>query len=213
MDAQLNWVFPCALVAITLLTAAVPYVLLERRWRWRWQEIEIGQIPAHLGDAHYRQGAGVPTYLPCAPRIVKIAAFTSFVFGQLFAPLVLMATIATLFYGIGLLWTPFAIATLKQYRAGAKLLRRVPRSSYLNMRTATRWVIAVYSIFVAVTLGFAILFAGPDILWAPILIFDGFALLAIAQALLCSYAIARHKDALFASTRAFHVAAGDPLAA
>ena len=65
-------------------------------WRkppWRWREVETGRAPVLTGDdSPYRAGGSVPTHLGDAPRMIQFAAYTCFLFGQMFVPGLLMHT-------------------------------------------------------------------------------------------------------------------------
>src|SRR4051812_23268921 len=89
------------------VAAAIPFLITRSRWRWRWREVETGQVPVMTGeDSPYRAGGTVPTHLGDAPRSVQLAAFTCFLFGQMFVPGLLTGIFGLLAFGIGLVSIP-----------------------------------------------------------------------------------------------------------
>jgi hypothetical protein len=124
---------------IFFAVAVIAYLVVERRWRWRWQEVESGRVAADGAAGTYRDGGAVPRYLPRAPAAVRAAAFASLLLGQLFVPLAFIGGMAIVYYGLGVVVTPFLIGTFKIYRAGLTLLRRDPRLAYFRARDAAVW--------------------------------------------------------------------------
>ncbi len=139
MDAgELTMIF--AVAAGFIAAAALAYVVVEPRWRWRWREVEIGREPVRQDDGDpYRASGTVPVFLVRAPRLVRVAAYSSLLFGQLFVPGLLVAGLGLALGGIGLVMIPGLIANGKLYAAGLALLRREPRVAYLRARNAAAW--------------------------------------------------------------------------
>src|SRR5437870_38389 len=125
--------------AVWMGAAVLPFAILERRWRWRWQEVESGEVPAHAGMALYREAGRVPTYLREAPGLVRFAAFTCLLLGELLLPGMVLATLGMFFFGLGMLIIPILITAGKLYRAGLLMLLREPRTAYFAARNAARW--------------------------------------------------------------------------
>jgi hypothetical protein len=177
--------------------AAVPFWFFARRWRWRWQEVTNGELPVQAGAALYREAGSVPTYLREAPPLVRAAAFSCLLFGQLLIPYLVMSCMALFFFGIGLVLVPILITAGKLYRAGLLLLRREPRTAYFAARNAafwSLWCVGLGGVGCIVTLC-----ANPDFG-----LFVAMALgvaVVVAQALLLLRATRRYEDALFAPSR------------
>lgn len=129
-----------ALVAMLCLAcAAVPYFVVERRWRWRWREIAAGRVAADAVGGAYRAAGDVPRFRERAPASVRLAAFSSLLVGQLFVPLTLVGAFTILYFGLGVLTVPYLITCAKLYRAGLTLLHRDPRLAYFRARDAAQW--------------------------------------------------------------------------
>src|SRR5262245_633931 len=96
-----------------LAAAAIPYLLVERRWRWRWREVEIGRLPAESVGGFYRAGGTVPEFLTQAPRLVRATSYTCFFFGQMFIPGLCMGAFGLVAGGIGLVSVPGLIVAAK----------------------------------------------------------------------------------------------------
>jgi hypothetical protein len=187
------------LFALTVFfaAAALPYAILEKRWRWRWQEVQTGEVPAHAGTALYRQAGQVATYLREAPPRMRFAAFSCLLFGQLLLPGMVLATLGMFFFGLGMVIVPILITAGKLYRAGLLLLRREPRSAYFAARNAAYW-----SLWCA---GFGVLGCGLTCYyafsWLFVAIAAPVAAMIIGQALLLLHVTRRSEDALFATSR------------
>jgi hypothetical protein len=192
-----------------LLSAALPYLLVESKWRWRWREVEVGRLPTHLGEQSlYRDAGTVPTYLRRAPRMIRIAAFTCFLFGQMFVPGLLMGAFGLIAGGIGLVSIPGLITAAKLYASGLALLRREPRVAYFKTRNAAAWALWLNGIVFAGSLIIGAVVrmgAGNEVVWAFIAFFNGYGLLSALQAWLCLRATSRYEDALFLPTEATKV--------
>jgi hypothetical protein len=186
-----------AIVALWIGAAALPFAILGRRWQWRWQEVEAGDAPAHAGSALYREAGRVPTFLRQAPPLIRVAAFSSMLLGQLFIPYLVVATMGLFFFGLGMLLVPILITAAKLYRAGLLLLRREPRAAYFAARNAAWWSLwctgfGLIACMIVVYYAFS---------WAFVAVSVPIALLIAGQALLVLRATERYEDALFASSR------------
>lgn len=185
---------------VALLAAALPYVFVESRWRWRWREIEVGRVAADGGGGGiYRAGGEVPRFLGAAPPLVRAAAFSCFLFGQMFVPGLLLGVLGMVMGGIGLVSIPGLITAAKLYRAGLALLRREPRAAYFRARDAAAWALWLNGILMCGSLLALPLLRHPTG-WAVAGVLDGYGLLSIAQALLLRQATRQHEDALFAGS-------------
>ena len=184
---------------LALLAAALPYVFVESRWRWRWREIEVGRVAADGGGGIYRAGGEVPRYLPAAPTLVRVAAFSCFLFGQMFLPGLVMGVFGMVMAGIGLVSIPGLITAAKIYRAGFALLRREPRAAYFRARDAAAWALWLNGIIMC---GSLVAMATPlrHNGWVLTLVLDGYGALSIAQALLLRRVARAYEDALFAGS-------------
>jgi hypothetical protein len=194
-------------VALGLLFAAgLPYLQVESAWRWRWREVVEGEVVAHQGPAGVYRAAGmVPTYRQSAPASIKMAAFSSLLFGQMFLPGLLLGAFGLLAGGIGLCSIPGLITAAKLYRAGLQLLRREPREAYFSARNAAAWALWLNGIVLGGSLLLIITITpfGPvgDAAWALLLFVNGYGALSMLQALLVLYALSKHEAALFAPSR------------
>jgi hypothetical protein len=200
-DALLIWVL---VVAGMLLAAALPYFIVEARWRWRWREVEVGREPIHDGDgALYRASGTVPIYLRRAPALVRAAAFTCLLFGQLFVPGLILGAMALVAGGVGLVMIPGLITAAKLYLAGLALLRREPRVAFFRARNAAAWTLWLNGVELALTLVVALLLGPADEgVWYAFAAFNGWSLICAAQALVLLKASRAHEDALFLPTEA-----------
>jgi hypothetical protein len=198
---------PSAIGAAALFgAAALPYFAVERRWRWRWHEVPAGEIPAdrtQLGA--YRQGSAVPTYCERAPAAVRLAAFTSLFFGQMFVPGLALGLLGIAFYGVGVVSIPGLIVAAKLYRSGLTLLRREPRLAFFQARSAVRWSLWLNLLALAIVVPSIMISVRSQRPLADNLdvarclaLYSG---LSIAQALQLRAAISQHEDALFAPTQ------------
>jgi hypothetical protein len=203
MDTDALLIF--VLIAIGLLVAAtLPYLIVETRWRWRWREVEIGRANIHDGGGGlYRAPGTVPVFRRRAPGLVRAAAFTSLLFGQLFVPGLLIGSIGLIAGGIGLVMIPGLITNAKLYSSGLALLRREPRVAYFRARNAVAWALWLNGILFALSVAVMVLLRPWDAgAWWCFGILNGHGLLATAQALLLRRATRVHEDALFAPTEA-----------
>jgi hypothetical protein len=190
------------IAAALLIAAALPYALVERRWRWRWREVERDRVPAVAGGGAYRDAGVVPRYRARAPLSLRAAGLTSLLLGQLFVPGVVAGTIGVAFGGLGVLTIPWLIGLAKLYRAGLSLLRRDPRLAYFRARDAAMWSLwlngaLVGGPFVLVPLLRPSAAGFPTL---PLVCLEGYCLVSLLQALLVRRAIRVHEDALFAAS-------------
>ena len=112
---------------VMLFAASLPYVFVEGRWRWRWREVQAGRVAADGADGGiYRAGGEVPRYLHEAPRLVRWTAFSCFLFGQMFAPGLVVALFGLMMAGVGLLSIPGLITAAKIYRVGVLMYGKRP---------------------------------------------------------------------------------------
>ena len=202
----MNAMDPLAALAVVALAmaslAALPYLIVEGRWRWRWQEIERGRVAVDGAAGVYRSGGEVPRYLVEAPRLVRVAAYSCFLFGQMFVPGLVMGMFGMVAAGIGLVSIPGLITAAKVYRAGLALLRRQPRVAYFRARDAAAWALWLNGIALG---GSFLLMATPlrpmsHSAWGIMAFVDGYGVASILQALLLRRAARLHEDALFAAT-------------
>jgi hypothetical protein len=191
------------------LAAAIPWLITRSRWRWRWREVETGRAPVLAGeDSPYRAGGTVPTHLGDAPRMIQIAAYTCFLFGQMFIPGLLMGIFGLIAFGIGLVSIPGLITAAKLYSSGFALLRREPRIAYLKARNAAAWAIWLNGIIFA---GSALIelmpFRATEINGGlgMMLAINFYGLMSVLQALFLKRVTARYEDELFAPTRLVRV--------
>jgi hypothetical protein len=197
-------------IFLGLLTAAgLPYLILEHRWRWRWREVPAGLAPAHeASGAVYRQEGTVSTYLREAPPLIRMAAFSCLLFGQMFVPGLLVGAFGLIVGGIGMVSIPGLITAAKLYCAGLALLRREPRAAYFGARNAAAWALWLNGTIFAVTTSIALVARISSVdFWAFYATLNGYGLLSVLQALLLIYATRKHEDALFAPSQLVRIAA------
>ena len=185
------------IVALWIGAAALPYWFFAKRWRWRWQEVESGELPVQAGASLYREAGTVPTYLRQAPPLVRAAAFSCFLFGQLLIPYLVMSCLALFFFGIGLVLVPILITAGKLYRAGLMLLRREPRTAYFAARNAALWSLWCVGLGGVGCVVVLVANFDPTLFAVMALAITG----VVAQALLLLRATRRYEDALFAPSR------------
>jgi hypothetical protein len=192
-------------VALGLLSAAaLPYLLVESGWRWRWREVICGEAAANTGAVGvYRVEGTVPTYRREAPASIRLAAFTSLLFGQMFLPGLLLGAFGLLAGGIGLVSIPGLITAAKLYRSGLQLLRREPREAYFAARNAATWVLWLNGVVLLASLMIVVSPLRPsgEAGWSLLGVLNGYGLLSMLQALLVMHATAKHEDALFAPSQ------------
>ena len=195
-------VLTLASIALGLVvTAAVPYVLVERRWRWRWREVEAGAIDVfNDGGGAYRAGGTVPTYRARAPGLVRGVAFSCLFFGQMFVPGLLLGSFGLLAGGVGLVSIPGLITAAKLYRAGIQLLKRQPREAYFGGRNAAAWALWLNGVVFGASLLIALTPLRPTTEGGFVLmgLINAYGLASVLQALLLLRATDRFEDALFA---------------
>jgi hypothetical protein len=195
MTMMMAWLL--GIVALWIGAAALPFFIFARRWRWRWQEVTNGEAPVHAGASLYREAGTVPTYLREAPPLVRAAAFSCLLLGQLLIPYLVIACMALFFFGIGLVLLPIIITAGKLYRAGLLLLRREPRTAYFAARNAAFW--SLWCVGLGGFGCFVTLCAAFD--WGLLAAMVLAITVIVAQALLLLRATRRYEDALFASSR------------
>jgi hypothetical protein len=200
MEALFTWV---GIAIGALACAALPYYFLERRWRWRWQEVEAGQVRADSVGGVHRQGGYVSLYLARAPLLVRIAAFTCLLFGQMFVPGLLAGLFGLPVRGLGMVSIPGLVTAAKLYAAGFALLRREPRRAFFGAKSAAEWALWLNGIIIV---GFLPL-AAARVDWAiyTMPLFYIYGALSIAQAILLLVAVRRHEDAIFGGLPRAHV--------
>jgi len=189
-----------ALVLASMVFAAIlPYLLVERRWRWRWREVEIGRLPVVSDGGLYRGGGSVPDFLTRAPGMMRAAALSCLLFGQMVIPGLCLGAFGLVAGGLGVVSIPGLITAAKLYGAGLALLRREPHAAYHKAKSAALWalwlngVIAALSIFVA---GVSVI-KGAWGVCAFVGVVNLYGLLSAGQALFLLTAIRRCEDALF----------------
>ena len=194
------------IVGVGLLgCAAIPLWASESRWRWRWQEVEVGRVPVDAAQGAYRESASVPRYLAAAPRLIRLAAFTCFLFGQMFVPGLLMGLFGLMALGMGVVSIPGLVTAAKLYSTGFALLRREPRAAYFKARSAAAWAIWLNTLVFA---GSVLIELTPiratrlDGGLGLMLFVNAYGALSIAQALFLRHVANRYEDALFGPTRA-----------
>jgi hypothetical protein len=189
---------------VLLVCAALPYVFVESRWRWRWREIEAGRVRADdTGGGVYRSGGDVPRYLERAPQLVRVAAYSCFLFGQMFVPGLVVGVFGVLFFGIGIVSVPGLITAALLYRAGFALLRR-ERTAFFKARDAAAWALWLNGLILVGSFMLATTPLRPMSHGAMrlFLFVDGYGVASIAQALVLRRAARTWQDALFAVSAA-----------
>jgi hypothetical protein len=187
-----------------LIAAAVPYLLVEPRWRWRWREVEAGRVAADdLDGGIYRASGTVPTYLRGAPARVRFAAYTCLLFGQMFVPGLLVGAFGLLAGGIGLVSIPGLITAAKLYRTGLLLLRREPREAYFAARNAAAWALWLNGLIMAASFALLLTPLRPtsEAGLGLFLLINGYGFCSIVQALFVRSAVDKFEDALFAPSQ------------
>ncbi|HEX8954049.1 MAG TPA: hypothetical protein VF945_19475 [Polyangia bacterium] len=188
-----------AIVALVMLFAAsLPYVFVESRWRWRWREVPAGRVAADgASGGVYRAGGEVPRYLQQAPRLVRVAAFTCFLFGQMFVPGLAVGLFGLVMAGVGLLSIPGLVTAWKLYGVGFALLRRDFRLGVLRAREAAAWALWLNGIIFAGSLLFVPRALDHHGTGGLIAFVDGYGALSVLQALLLRRAVRVWEDAFF----------------
>ena len=166
------------LAHIAPLLAPIAYVRAERARRPAWEEMPL---PARLLDASiYRTGAPVVAgYVGRAPRLVRLAAASCYVFGAMFVPGAALALIGIFAAGLGVLGLPGLVVAAKLWGAGGRLLGGTRRGA---AEAATSAKIALW--FNAVLLAPALVFWLLDVEFFLPAAVAMYALLSIGQALL-----------------------------
>lgn len=178
-------------------TAALPYAIVEARWRWRWREVEHGRIPADASAGPYRAAGDVPRYYERAPGLVRVVGFGCLLLGQFVVLAALIGMVFIFWAGVPVVAFPLAISAGKLYRAGIALLRREPRESCFRARSAVTWAVWANGAVVVFALVARLAWHPPTFAWlAPTI----YSLVAIAHARLLHHVTRRYEDALFAGT-------------
>jgi hypothetical protein len=165
--------------------------------------VQSGETAAHEGGGGvYRVEGTVPLFLTRAPALVRLAAFSCFLFGQMFVPGLLVGAFGLLAGGIGMVSIPGLITAAKLYRAGLALLRREPRAAWFAARNAAAWALWLNGTVFALSMVTAVMAHTASVdFWAFIGFVNGYGLLSVLQALLLLAATRRHEDALFAPSQ------------
>ncbi len=196
MDAYTLAVIGTVLLGLAI-AAALPYLIFETRWRWRWREVQDGQERVYDGDGDlYRRAGDVPRYRTRAPAMIRWAAFTCFLFGQMFIPGLVLGGLGLVLGGIGLVMVPGLIANAKLYFAGVSLLKREPRVTWFRVRNAALWVYWVHGVILTASAALGLLIHDGE-LWIVLGLINGYGLICIGQALFLQRAAAASEDALF----------------
>jgi hypothetical protein len=186
------------------LAAAVPFLISRGRWRWRWREVESGRAPVLAGDGSpYRDGGSVPLHLAGPPPAIQLAAYTCFLFGQMFVPGLVMGMFGLVAFGIGLVSIPGLITAAKLYSTGFALLRREPRVAWIKAHNAAAWAIWLNGIVFAGSVLIELMpFRATELSGGLglLLFVNGYGALSVLQALYLRRVTARYEDELFAPT-------------
>jgi hypothetical protein len=191
-----------------LLCAAIPLWASEARWRWRWQEIEVGRAPADAAQGAYRESASVPQYLKAAPRLIRLAAFSCFLFGQMFVPGLLMGLFGLMALGVGVVSIPGLVTAAKLYSTGFALLRREPRVAFFKAQSAVGWALWLNGLVFAGSVLIELMPFRATSLEGGLglmLFVNVYGLFSVAQALFLRHVVGRYEDALFGPTRAVRI--------
>jgi hypothetical protein len=186
-------------LASMVLAAVLPYFVVERGWRWRWREVEIGRLPVQSDGALYREGGTVPDFLERAPRLVRAAAFSCLMFGQMFIPGLCLGAFGLVAGGLGVVSIPGLITAAKLYGAGLALLRREPAAAYAKAKSAALWALWLNGVIAGLSV-FAVGVAAVKSAWgicAFVGLVNVYGALSVGQALFLLFAIRRYEDALF----------------
>ena len=112
------------LTAAAVLVAVGLFLWLERRGRSRWAQVPAGSFAT--ARAPYRATSVIAAHLPRAPRLVRTAAFGCLAFGQLFAPLIVLALVKYPFDGIAIPLVPGLALVALNWSCAWLLLARSP---------------------------------------------------------------------------------------
>jgi hypothetical protein len=100
------------------------FLWLERRGRSRWSEVPAQSFSTE--HAPYRASSVIASHLARAPRLVRAAAFGCLAFGQLFAPLIVLALVKYPFDGIAIPLVPGLALVALNWACAWLLLARSP---------------------------------------------------------------------------------------
>jgi hypothetical protein len=112
--------FGCTAVVV----ASVVFTLVEKKWRRRWRAVPLGVALVATGP--YRSASVVARHFVRAPAMVRIAAASSIVFGQVFLPALVFALMVMPFDGIAIALLPGILVTVATWSCGLLLLYRAP---------------------------------------------------------------------------------------
>jgi hypothetical protein len=107
-----------------VLGALALFLWLERRWRPRWTQVPVGEYSTPRMP--YRASSLVAAHLSKAPRLIRTAAFGCLAFGQLFAPLIVLALAKYPFDGIAIPLVPGLALVALNWACAWLLLARSP---------------------------------------------------------------------------------------
>jgi len=107
--------------ALSFAIAGVLYAWVERRARPHWAGVAVRS--ASVGSP-YRASTLAVEHLSRAPRLVRVAAFASFAFGQVFVPALVFVLATFRFDGLGVPLFPGVVIALVTWCCGWLLLRR-----------------------------------------------------------------------------------------
>lgn len=161
------------------LLAPVAYVRSERANRRAWEDMPL---PARALDASiYRGGAPIVTgYVGRAPRVVRLAAASCFVFGAMFVPGAALAFTGLFAAGAGVLGLPGLVIAAKLWGAGRRLLGGTRRGA-AEAATSAKIALWFNVVLVAGALVFCCVSEVDSFLPSAVALY---ALLSIGQALL-----------------------------
>lgn len=115
-------------IALAAIVGAwVLFVWLERRGRRQWALVPLATYVASARP--YRASAVISEHLARAPRIVRLASFSSLAFAHLFVPLILLALTSYPFDGIATPLIPGIALALLNWVCAWLLLGRSPNAS------------------------------------------------------------------------------------
>jgi hypothetical protein len=139
------------------------FAALTRRNRNAWGAGPPVVLPP--GSSDYRSAELVGPGRPRgAPAVVKIAAWTSLLLGQMFVPGLAWALVGLLYMGLGLVSIPGLVVAARCFWSAVLLLRRDPRAAEYAAKTARYATIlnAIIVVGCAGTFLFAVLQGGSD---------------------------------------------------
>jgi hypothetical protein len=133
------------LVFICLPVAAVTAQHSEARERWTFRD----RTPVGHGEGAFRQAEVVAVGAPeTVPRVISLAALTSYFCGVSIIPGALAGLVGVFVYGLGLVSIPGIVVAWRIARAGGALMRRAPDAPE-RARSAANWAIALNVVGIA----------------------------------------------------------------